>query len=87
MDELTQLRLSIDQVDHELVRLFKQRMFLSAQVGKYKAQQGLPIHVPQREKEKLEALRCRVTPELEPYLDSLYETIFALSRQYQEETK
>ncbi len=83
--ELEELRRQIDGIDQELVRLFKQRMWLSAQVGQYKKAQGLPIHVPQREAEKLEQLSQRVMPSMEPYLAAFYERIFALSRQYQEE--
>ncbi len=84
--ELTQLRQEIDLVDEELVRLFKQRMWLSSQIGAYKKEKGLPVCVPQREQEKMEVLKKRVMPEMEPYLESFYETIFALSRNYQEET-
>ncbi len=83
--ELNELRLKIDQVDQEFVRLFKQRMWLSSQVGAYKKEHDLPVYVPQREQEKLEALSTRVTPQLQPYLQELYETIFTLSRRYQEE--
>ncbi len=83
--ELTELRKQIDRVDEEMVRLFKQRMFLSSQVAQYKKDKHLPVYVPEREKEKLDTLKSRVMPEMEHYLETLYETIFALSRQYQEE--
>ncbi len=83
--ELMELRKQIDGIDQELVRLFKQRMWVSGQIAAYKKEQGLPIYVPEREKEKLEALQSRVMPEMQPYLQALYETIFSLSRQYQEE--
>ncbi len=83
--ELHEYRSQIDQIDQELVRLFKQRMFLSQKIGDYKKERGLPIFVPEREAEKLEALEARVTPQLRPYLQELYATIFSLSRKYQEE--
>ncbi len=83
--ELTELRKQIDRVDEEIVRLFKQRMFLASQVAQYKKENHLPIYVPEREKEKLDTLRSRVMPEMEGYLEELYETLFSLSRRYQEE--
>ncbi len=85
--ELDALRSQIDQIDAEIVRLFKQRMFVSQQIGCYKQAHDLPIFVPEREAEKLEALQQRVTEPLQPYLAELYNTIFALSRRYQEETR
>ncbi len=85
MDELSQLRQKIDQIDTEIVRLFKQRMWVSGQIAQYKTAHDLPVYVPEREEEKMEALSNRVTPEMQPYLQELYECIFALSRKYQEE--
>ncbi len=84
--ELKDYRRQIDQIDAELVRLFKQRMFISGRIGALKKENGLPVFVPEREAEKLNALKQRVTPEMAPYLQALYETIFRLSRQYQENT-
>ncbi len=85
--ELTELRGQIDRIDEELVRLFKQRMWVSSQIAQYKKAHDLPIYVPEREAEKLTALQARVMPEMQPYLAELYETIFALSRKYQEVRK
>ncbi len=87
MEELTELRKNIDKIDEEIVRLFKQRMWISSQIAAYKNAHDLPIFVPERETEKLTALKGRVTPELEPYLEALYSTVFRLSRQYQEVQK
>ncbi len=82
--ELTELRTQIDRIDEEMVRLFKQRMWVSSQIAACKKEKGLPVYVPEREAEKLQALSQRVMPELQPYLQQLYETLFALSREYQE---
>ncbi len=87
MEDLTELRKNIDKIDEEMVRLFKQRMWLSSQIAAYKRGHDLPIFVPEREAEKLTALKSRVMPELEPYLEELYSTVFHLSRQYQEVQK
>lgn len=82
--DISMLRDGIDAIDQQLTSLFLQRMALSAQIGAYKKEQGLPIHVPQREKEILECLSQNSPKELAGYVTRLYEEIFALSREYQE---
>ena len=48
--DLSEIRQQIDGIDQELVRLFCQRMSLSAQVADYKKANNLPIFVPARER-------------------------------------
>jgi chorismate mutase/prephenate dehydrogenase len=50
-EELNQLRKQIDQVDSHLVELLAKRAEITAKVGQYKSQVGLPIYVPEREAE------------------------------------
>ena len=82
--ELQQLRQKIDDIDEELIRLFAQRMEVSKAIGAYKKERDLPIFVPQREREKLADV-ATLAGELSSYAVRLYETIFALSREYQSE--
>ena len=82
--ELSELRESIDEIDSRLIELFRQRMALSAQVAQYKKAHDLPIFVPGREQEILNKRALQAGPELAPYAKELYETIFSLSRRYQE---
>lgn len=56
--ELDQLRLQIDEVDSQLVKLLAKRASLTADVGVYKSKVGLPIYVPSREADLI-ASRCR----------------------------
>ena len=56
--DLTELRGQIDAIDDELVRLFRARMDIAAQVADYKKAHGLPIYMPAREREKLQDVRC-----------------------------
>lgn len=58
MDTLNELRTQIDQVDRQLLQLLAQRLELVKQVGEVKHQQGLPIYVPEREAEMLNARRA-----------------------------
>ena len=76
-------REQIDRIDREITRLFCQRMNCSAAIGAYKAEKGLPIHVPAREEEIIAARKKDVTPELEAGIEALYRKIFEISRQYQ----
>ena len=59
--DLSEIRQQIDGIDQELVRLFCQRMNLSAQVADYKKANNLPIFVPARERAgtKIGRASCR----------------------------
>lgn len=81
--ELSELRNEIDEIDQELVRLFCQRMQVSAKVADYKKAAGSPIYHPQREQEILKQVARMAGPELEVYAKELYSRIFELSRSYQ----
>lgn len=82
--DISEFRSRIDSIDAQLTSLFYQRMELSAAIGAYKKERGLPVHVPQREKEIIEKLSKDAPEDLSPYVARLYEAIFALSREYQE---
>ena len=75
--DIKELRSRIDGIDEELVALFLRRMAVSAQIGAYKKERDLPIFVPEREQEKL--------ADVAEYAKRLYDTIFTLSRDYQDE--
>lgn len=81
--DISQLRGQIDQIDDQLVKLFVDRMDLSAQIADYKKQNNLPIHVPAREREKLLDVAQKAGPEMNDYARVLYSMIFELSRSYQ----
>lgn len=84
--DISALRDQIDAIDRELTALFLKRMAVSAAIGAYKKEQGLPIHVPQREQEIIGTVSHNSPEALAPYVARLYEEIFTLSRAYQEET-
>ncbi|MBR4971832.1 MAG: chorismate mutase [Oscillospiraceae bacterium] len=81
--DLNELRKEIDRVDDELVRLFVQRMQVSAQIADYKKQHDLPIFVPSREAEKLQDVAKKAGEDMEVYTKVLYSMLFELSRGYQ----
>lgn len=80
---LSELRDQIDHIDNELVRLFAQRMEMSAQVADYKKANNLPIYVPSREREILQNVAEKAGPEMANYTRVLYSMLFELSRSYQ----
>ncbi len=81
--DLNELRLEIDKIDDELVRLFGQRMEVSARIADYKKENGLPIFVPSREAEKLLDVAHKAGPEMAQYTKVLYDLLFELSRGFQ----
>ena len=81
--DLKELRVEIDRIDDELVRLFCERMSISAQVADYKRANNLPIFHPGREREILQKVAEKAGPEMDNYTRVLYSMLFELSRSYQ----
>lgn len=82
--DLTDYRAQIDAIDRQMVALFQERMDISAEIGRLKQAQGLPVLQPEREREKLMQVSTLSRKELEPYISSLYSRIFELSRERQQ---
>lgn len=61
--ELDELRKKIDSIDGQIVELLAQRAEVTAKVGQYKGQVGLPIYVPERETELI-SNRCKQAQKL-----------------------
>ena len=81
--DLNELRQEIDQIDDQLVRLFCQRMAVSAKVADYKRENNLPIFHPGRERAILQKVADKAGPEMSNYTRVLYSMLFELSRSYQ----
>ena len=81
--DLKDLRNDIDAIDDQLVKLFAQRMEISAQIAGYKKEKSLPIFVPAREREKLADVAEKAGPDMANYTRVLYSMLFELSRSYQ----
>ncbi len=67
--QLAALRSGIDELDSELVSLLARRAQLTTQVGQIKAETGMPVYVPEREKaliasRRAEAEQAGVSPDL-----------------------
>ena len=81
--DLSEIRQNIDKIDEELVRLFCERMALSAQVADYKKANNMPIYVPARERAILQNVAQQAGPEMADYTRVMYSMLFELSRSYQ----
>ena len=81
--DLTEIRKDIDKIDDQLVRLFCERMDLSAKVADYKKENNLPIFVPGRERAILQSVAEKAGPDMANYTRVLYSMLFELSRSYQ----
>lgn len=77
---LDELRLDIDKIDNEMIRLFSERMDVAAQIGAYKKENGKPVFDPKREREKLRDLAAKMPEDKREYVYCLYSLIFELSR-------
>ena len=83
--DLQHYREQINMIDDELLRLFKERMDVSRQIALYKKAHGLPVLDAAREREKLAVIDEKAGEDMRPYAHKLYESLFELSRAYQED--
>lgn len=82
---LEDIRKRIDETDDQLLQLFLKRMDLAAEVAAEKKKDaGRPVLDRTREREILRRIRA-AAGDRERYADSLYNTLFAISRSYQGE--
>jgi chorismate mutase/prephenate dehydratase len=81
--QLKDYRKQIDDIDSELIKLFKRRMEVSSKVAQLKKLEQTPIFDPGREREVISRVTDMVPAELQPYAGILYATLFDLSRSYQ----
>lgn len=80
--ELSEIREKIDEIDKKLLPLFLERMSLSMEAARYKAENGMQILDKSREDEILKRV-CAYSGDMGEYARRLYQTIFELSRDCQ----
>ncbi len=82
--DLDELRVEIDKIDDELIKLFQKRMDVAVKIGEYKKKNNIPVLNSQREREKLNDVASKAGPDMKSYLRVLYSLLFELSRSHQE---
>lgn len=82
---LEQLRREIDNIDRQIVELFKARMDVSGRVAACKREQGMPVLDAGREEALLDKLAAQAGEEHGAAIRSVYRAILSASREYQRE--
>ncbi|MCM1298042.1 MAG: chorismate mutase [Firmicutes bacterium] len=83
--ELDQIRISIDEIDGEILTLFERRMKLCGDVADYKSKNGLPVFQGEREKQVLDKITQKSPKELEAATKLLFSQIMEISKCLQQE--
>ena len=81
--DIRELRENIDEIDAQLVELFKKRMETAKGIAEYKKNNSLPVLDSAREREKLASVSDMAGENMKDYVRVLYSLIFELSRSYQ----
>ncbi len=86
MDEITECRKRIDELDRQLVELISRRAECAREIGRLKRNTQLPIYEPEREK-TIFANVCRANrgPLPDRLLLRVYERLIDVMRQIQKE--
>ena len=82
-NQLEQLRGQIDQIDDKIIALFKERMQVSDKIALVKKEYDMPTLAPGRERALLARVAEEAGEEFADYTESLFRTIMAASRSYQ----
>lgn len=81
--DINELRNEIDAIDDELVRLFEKRMRTASSIAEYKRANGLAVSDRSRERQVINKVTSKVSPEFSDFTKVLYQTIFDVSCSYQ----
>lgn len=84
MATLEELRLQLDEIDDQLVKLYENRMQVCKEVGELKVNTGRKVFDKQREKEKLADVSGKVTGDFNKKgIQELFEQLMSMSRKLQ----
>ena len=80
---LSELREGINQIDTQLIDLFRKRMDIALDIAKYKKAHNLPVFNAAREQEVLEKISEEIGEPYDSYARVLFNTIMDVSKSYQ----
>lgn len=84
MADLQELRVQLDEVDNQIVKLYEERMSICEQVGEYKVRSGKKVFDRQREHEKLQDVAGKVSTDFNKKgIQELYQQLMSMSRKLQ----
>lgn len=85
--DLADSRKKIDEIDRQITKLFEERMEVANDVAAYKRSTGKKVYDPERENQKIQALRELAGNEFnETAIEDLFRQIMSISRKYQYQT-
>lgn len=85
MIELNQLRKMINEIDSELISIFKKRLKISKDIGNYKKENNLEIYDSNREQEIIEKFLSLAKKDEKIYIEQFLQTLMDISKEVQEE--
>ncbi len=84
MKDLLELRDEIDVIDRSIVELFEKRMQVSADVARYKIENGKKVFDKQREHQKISSLTAMASNDFNKHgVEELFQQIMSMSRKLQ----
>ena len=81
--DMTTIRQRIDEIDSQMVELYRQRMEAVSEIGAYKRAHNLPIYDSERQRNLLNKVGEQAGEEYEGGVRALFQTMMELSRSYQ----
>ena len=85
MSDLDELREQINEIDAQMLDLYRQRMAVVRDIGAFKRANGLPLCDPAREHAKIDEAMDAVPDDLREHAASLMSLLMETSRAYQRE--
>ena len=84
MKDLSEIRVRIDEIDRQLVKLFQERMECASEVAEYKREKNMAVYDKVREDQKLETLSAMAEDSfMKRSLKEIFRQIMSISRKYQ----
>ena len=84
MKDLSEIRVRIDEIDKQLVKLFQERMECAGEVAEYKREKKMAVYDKVREDQKLETLSAMAEDSfMKRSLKEIFRQIMSISRKYQ----
>ncbi len=85
-EQITKLRIEIDRIDRQMVKLLNRRAILADQIGDIKRSFGMPVYVPSREEQVIANVqRHNPGPLSAEAIGRIYERIIDESRRLERE--
>lgn len=83
MTELDLLRIKINKIDTKLVELFKERLEVSREIGKFKKENSLPIFDEKREREIVEFFTSNEITDNKVFIEKFLHLLMDISKEVQ----